>query len=72
MYGYFNYNGALTGAYGFCSLNLNDLSKADVIYPYGNMKSIYSGAAVDDVFYAYEYVYDSFIGLRTAISYHTI
>lgn len=62
MYGYFNYNGALAGAYGFCSLNLNDLSKADVIYPYGNMKSIYSGAAVDDVFYAYEYVYDSFMG----------
>lgn len=62
MYGYFNYNGALLGSYGFCSLNLNDLSKADVIYPYGDMKSIYSGAAVDDVFYAYEYTYDSFMG----------
>lgn len=72
MYGYFNYNGALAGAYGFCSLNLNDLSKADVIYPYGNMKSIYSGAAVDDVFYAYEYVYDSFMGPQNSdfISYN--
>lgn len=63
VYGYFNYNGAIAdGSYGFAQFYLDELDKAEVIYPYGDEKSIYAGACVDDVFYAYEYKYNSVAG----------
>ncbi len=62
MYGYFNNNLALSGQYGFASFYLDNLAEAELIYPYGEMMSIYAGAAVDDVIYAYEYTYDSYMG----------
>ena len=62
MYGYFNTNGTWRGSYGFASFNLDKLDSPELIYPYGDQISIYAGAAVDDVFYAYEYEYDSYQG----------
>ena len=62
MYGYFNTNGTWGGSYGFASFNLDKLDSPELIYPYGDQISIYAGAAVDDVFYAYEYEYDSYQG----------
>lgn len=62
MYGYFNTNGTWGGSYGFASFNLDKLASPELVYPYGDQISIYAGAAVDDVFYAYEYEYDSYMG----------
>ena len=75
VYGYFNYNGAISdGSYGFASFYLDGLDKAEVIYPYGDEKSIYAGACVDDVFYAYEYKYNSVAGPENGnfISYNIV
>lgn len=75
VYGYFNYNGAIAdGSYGFASFYLDGLDKADVIYPYGEEKSIYAGACVDDMFYAYEYKYNSVAGPENGnfISYNIV
>lgn len=63
VYCYFNNNYAFpSGAYGFSTFYLDQLDEAELIYPYGDQMSIYSGAAVDDVFYAYEYEYDAYMG----------
>lgn len=75
VYGYFNYNGAIAdGSYGFASFYLDRLDEAEVVYPYGDEKSIYAGACVDDVFYAYEYKYNSVAGPENGnfISYNIV
>lgn len=73
VYGYFNYNGVIAdGSYGFGSFYLDELDKAEIIYPYGDEKSIYAGACVDDMFYAYEYEYNPIAGAQNGsfISYN--
>ena len=63
VYGYFNYNGMLpANTYGFSTFYMDDMTQSTVVYQYSDAKSIYAGAAVDDVFYAYEYKFDPYMG----------